>query len=551
MSPWKITESEEKEEEKSKNQEFTYQNLIMENSEFGILNLQTQQNSNLENLEIETPNIQPLPNQNNQNFDLINQPDLPPIIVINPLPVEPIGQPLQQPHQQIQQPLISLQQPPQSNLDPMAYALIAKLKKFTGKENDTQVWLNDMKKTIAANGWNDTRAMLANTFTTIKQGENKAVTTYLEHFHRNLHKIQAIDPNYFTVAQILNQFIRGLCSSILQRVCPMYLINLQVTITNARDFKATELEANHAQAINLVMNGSSELDSKLKQFSNSINQKLEEYLADNRAIYQPSQRCNNSRNVNHFQNQLCLSSLTNQQVIPSELLIYDVAATLSTTSISNANLSTNDTSNLSATATIHLSAAAPAKIDPTKLEINLGTGYAQNPNFQNYLNLLVTPEDAQPNNLETNQYSTLTSNIPPATITENESLDAIFLFKLKEPSIMPLFSGAALEEKPITAIYTDAKVDSHSIKLILDSGSAGSIITKQLMDQLGCQVDCTASTRIITANRATKTLIGEIDNFPFKVNGIITLIKVLVIEATQYQTLVGNNWLSKTNAILD
>ncbi|KAG9287478.1 hypothetical protein G9A89_023850 [Geosiphon pyriformis] len=43
---------------------------------------------------------------------------------------------------------------------------------------------------------------LVNAFTTIKQGKTKAVTTYLECFHRNL--IQAIDTNYFTAPQILN-----------------------------------------------------------------------------------------------------------------------------------------------------------------------------------------------------------------------------------------------------------------------------------------------------------------------------------------------------------
>ncbi|KAG9297301.1 hypothetical protein G9A89_001990 [Geosiphon pyriformis] len=100
-------------------------------------------------------------------------------------------------------------------------------------------------------------------------------------------------------------------------------------------------------------------------------------------------------------------------------------------------------------------------------------------------------------------------------------------------------------------MYTDAKVDGHPIKLILDSGSAGSIITRQLMDQLGHRVDCTASTRIITVNGAIKTLIGKIDNFPIKINSIMVSIKVLVIKATQYQTLIGNNWLSKTNVLLD
>ncbi|KAG9307272.1 hypothetical protein G9A89_017100 [Geosiphon pyriformis] len=62
MSLWEITESEKEEEEESEDQEFTYQNPIIENSEFGTPNFQTQQNSNLENLELETPNIQPPPN---------------------------------------------------------------------------------------------------------------------------------------------------------------------------------------------------------------------------------------------------------------------------------------------------------------------------------------------------------------------------------------------------------------------------------------------------------------------------------------------------------
>ncbi|KAG9303931.1 hypothetical protein G9A89_005841 [Geosiphon pyriformis] len=107
----------------------------------------------------------------------------------------------------------------------------------------------------------------------------------------------------------------------------------------------------------------------------------------------------------------------------------------------------------------------------------------------NYLSLLVTPEDVPSNNQKTNHTPTPTNNISPAIITENELLDTIFPFELKELLVMPLFSGATLEKKPITVMYTDAKVNSHFIKLILDSGSAGSIITRQLMDQLSYQIN--------------------------------------------------------------
>ncbi|KAG9288699.1 hypothetical protein G9A89_004318 [Geosiphon pyriformis] len=163
---------------------------------------------------------------------------------------------------------------------------------------------------------------------------------------------------------------------------------------------------------------------------------------------------------------------------------------------------------------------------------NSRTRYTQNLSSQHYLSLLVTPEDTTPNNSEANQKQSTTSNIPPATIMKDESLTAIFPFEIEKPTETPLFSKATLEEKLITTMYTDAKINGHSIKLILDSGSAGSIITKQLMDQLGCRVDQAASTRIITTDGATKTPIGEINALPIEVNGIIILIKVLVMKAT-------------------
>ncbi|KAG9294439.1 hypothetical protein G9A89_001944 [Geosiphon pyriformis] len=258
----------------------------------------------------------------------------------------------------------------------MAYAPIAKIEKFTGKKDDAQ-------------------------------GETEAITTYLGCFYRNLCQIQAIQADYFTASQILNQFICGL----------------------------------------------------------------------------------------H---------------IPIHLL---AAALGNLSAPTNSNTATELTSKWN----------PKAKIDTTKLEIvndrsqqqNLGTGYTQNPNFQNYLSLLITPEDATSNKSEANQKPP-TNNILPATITEDKSLTTIFFFEFKKPVETPLFSKAALKSKPITVIYTDAKVDKQHIKLILDSRLAGSIITKQLIDQL-----------------VTKTLIGKIDNFSIEVNSIIVPIKILNMQELQ------------------
>ncbi|KAG9301084.1 hypothetical protein G9A89_012467 [Geosiphon pyriformis] len=243
----------------------------------------------------------------------------------------------------------------------------------------------------------------------------------------------------------------------------MHPADLQATVTNTKDFETVELEANHVQAINLVMNRSSELDSKLKQFIFSSKLLI---------------KCKN---------------------ISTKLHTYNAATNLST-----ANISANSTCHLSSAAPTHLSAVvsgnllaptnsntAPkltskqnskAETDTAKLKI-INSSPLTNSQFHSTIIRILTIEfkhwiHPKPKFPELFKFS--------ATIFENKSLDAIFPFELDKLSTTPLFSEAALKEKPITAMYTDAKVDGHSIKLILDSRSAGSIITKQFIDQLGC-----------------------------------------------------------------
>ncbi|KAG9290001.1 hypothetical protein G9A89_010307 [Geosiphon pyriformis] len=82
---------------------------------------------------------------------------------------------------------------------------------------------------------------------------------------------------------------------------------------------------------------------------------------------------------------------------------------------------------------------------------------------------------------------------------------------------------AANEQKVITAMYTKAEVEGKAI----------------------------SQTVIVTANGMKKTPVREIDNFPFTFDGITIPVKVLVMDAPQYQALVGNDWLQKANAKLD
>ncbi|KAG9287174.1 hypothetical protein G9A89_003022 [Geosiphon pyriformis] len=82
------------------------------------------------------------------------------------------------------------------------------------------------------------------------------------------------------------------------------------------------------------------------------------------------------------------------------------------------------------------------------------------------------------------------TTIPPARIAKNANLSDIFPFEFEANELPFLLSNAvANEQKAITAMYTKAEVEGKPIRLILNSESARSIITYQLMQQLKRNVD--------------------------------------------------------------
>ncbi|KAG9298013.1 hypothetical protein G9A89_018841 [Geosiphon pyriformis] len=144
------------------------------------------------------------------------------------------------------------------------------------------------------------------------------------------------------------------------------------------------------------------------------------------------------------------------------------------------------------------------------------------------------------------------TTIPPARIAENANLSDIFSFEFEANESPFLLNNVATnKQKAITAMYTKAEVKEKTIHLILNSGSARSIIIYQLIQQLKRNVNRPAQTIIVITNGMKKTPVGEIDNFPFTFDRITIPVKVFVIDAPQYQALVRNDWLQKANAKLD
>ncbi|KAG9293597.1 hypothetical protein G9A89_005600 [Geosiphon pyriformis] len=189
--------------------------------------------------------------------------------------------------------------------------------------------------------------------------------------------------------------------------------------------------------------------------------------------------------------------------------------------------------------------------------------YPQKPQYQsNYYQPALQPIQQQYQQPSTQHYqvaaarqqnpSYTPTTISPARIAENTNLSDIFPFEFEANKSPFLLSNvAANKQKAITAMYTKAEVKGKTICLILNSGSARSIITYQLMQQLKRNVDRLAQTVIVTADGMKKTPVEEIDNFPFTLDGITIPVKVFVMDVPQYQALIGNNWLQKANANLN
>ncbi|KAG9290689.1 hypothetical protein G9A89_011652 [Geosiphon pyriformis] len=195
----------------------------------------------------------------------------------------------------------------------------------------------------------------------------------------------------------------------------------------------------------------------------------------------------------------------------------------------------------------------PLSITPFPISLQRPNHYHTQPSY------LTIPEesDFQQTALSEDEIAAPRSNsfnhtIPSAQIAQNANLSDIFPFEFEANESPFLLSNAAVnEQKAITAMYTEATVEGKPIRLILDSRSAGSIITYQLMQQLKRNVDRPAQTVIVTADDMKKTPVGEINDFSFSIDGITILVKVLIMDASQYQALVKNDWLLKANANLN
>ncbi|KAG9294134.1 hypothetical protein G9A89_021493 [Geosiphon pyriformis] len=423
---------------------------------------------------------------------------------------------------------------------------IAKIPEFNGEDIETspQEWLDQVTKAGDANRWNIARMLRTipyflketaeewfenlatpfndwnafkaafleqftdnNTSITLRNQPSESVMTYIGKFNKLLRRIHQLETNdYYSNAQILDQFIAGLKDKLIKKVRPHAPEDLNSVIKHAKRYEIAMEKANRTKLVNLAIGEtSSAAEEKIDQLTKKVKNYFTNQQQQQPQRYQPPQR----RNQNNF------APLSNNQ--PQNCHYWVINVTLH-----HSNLIINHHHQF----TIHQDPTCPTT-NPTAIPTTTHTTLSINNNRISLNNQLVPRNSTQP---RPNHYHT-----QPTRIAENANLSDIFPFEFEANESPFLLSNAvANEQKAITAMYTEAEVEGKPICLILNSGSAGSIITYQLMQQL-----------------KRNTPVREIDNFPFILDGITIPVKVLVMDAPQYQALIGNNWLQKANANLN
>ncbi|KAG9305481.1 hypothetical protein G9A89_021199 [Geosiphon pyriformis] len=428
------------------------------------------------------------------------------------------------------------------NKKEMATAYIAKIPKFTGEDNNT------IQKAGDANGWIAARMLKAipyflqgtagkwfENFEKLFKNWQAFKDAFLQQFTNNNTSITL--RNCFhnikqeTSETILDQFIAELKDKLIKKVCPHAPTDLATAIRHAKNYEMAMEEANHTKltnsqrklkAILQINNNSSNNHKDINHHNNTTKTILDhspttnlkiviivEFQDTENKIAENCKETNKTEVINIiFHHNNLTTNLHHQLIIYQDHKIKTQEDWFNIT-----NLHPKINFRITTTESIPITSWFPEILvskDPTTTILNSVILQCLKNRIFNNLHFLKVKLPYQNQTLPTTPFHQL--KLPKMPIS-NES-----------PFL--LSNAAVNKQKAITAMYTETTVEGKPICLILDSGSARSIITYQLMQQLKRNIDRPAQTVIVTADGIKKTLVRKIDDFPFTIDGITIPVKV-------------------------
>lgn len=103
-----------------------------------------------------------------------------------------------------------------------------------------------------------------------------------------------------------------------------------------------------------------------------------------------------------------------------------------------------------------------------------------------------------------------------------------------------------------TAIYTTIYIEDHKVKAILDTGRSKTVMSKQLAETIGLEIDAPSTSIFTLGNGSKQAALGIIYDVPLNIGGKLIIpgsIEVLPVCPTQL--IIGNNWMKRAKARLN
>ncbi|KAG9294250.1 hypothetical protein G9A89_021609 [Geosiphon pyriformis] len=116
--------------------------------------------------------------------------------------------------------------------------------------------------------------------------------TYIGKFNKLLRQIRQLETNdYYSDAQILDQFIAGLKDKLIKKIYPHAPEDLNSTIQHAKKYEMAMKEANCTKLVNLAIGKTSSIaEKKIDQLTKKIENYFTNQQQQQPQRYQPLQR---------------------------------------------------------------------------------------------------------------------------------------------------------------------------------------------------------------------------------------------------------------------
>ena len=99
-----------------------------------------------------------------------------------------------------------------------------------------------------------------------------------------------------------------------------------------------------------------------------------------------------------------------------------------------------------------------------------------------------------------------------------------------------------------TSVKCNIKLRNTPYQAIIDSGAAISMISHQVVKELGFKIEAPSTSLIVLATGPSTRPLGIIKNLPVEIEGVTIPLDVEVMSATSYSLLLGNDWSQKVDA---